>query len=140
MSAFATMAQSLFAAVSFTGASYLFKMLDKNGYDEEIARHDRANEELSRAKEAFYENETREKDRIQRLREELKDANDDIERTNRALDTLKKVQSINYGGRTFEREPKLGDFYRPNSEMKEYQEMVSVGMGATAGLAAWWLL
>ena len=140
MSAIASMAQSLFAAAAFSGSSFLFKMLDKNGYDDEIKRHDRANEELSRAKEAFYENETREKDRIQRLRQEISDANDDIERTNRALDSLRKVQSINYEGRTFEREPMLDDFYKPSSKMKEYQEIASVGMGATVGLLGWWLL
>ena len=134
------MIQSIFAAVSFTGASYLFKMLDKNGYNEEIARHNKANEELSRAKEAFYENETREKDRIQRLREELRDANDDIERTNKALDSLRKVQSVTYGGRTFDREPDIGDFYKPSSKMKEYREMATVGMGVGTGLVAWWLL
>ena len=139
-SVIASGAQSLFAALAFSGSGYLFKMFDKNGYDEEIKRHNRATEELSRAKEAFYENETREKDRIQRLREELRDANSDIERTNQALDSLRKVQSITYGGRTFDREPDIGDFYKPSSKMKEYREMATVGMGVGTGLVAWWLL
>ena len=40
--------QTTFAAISFTGAGYLFKSFDKNGYEGEI--------------EAFYQNEVKQQD------------------------------------------------------------------------------
>ena len=34
--------QTTFAAVSFAGAGYLFKMFDKSGYEQEMKRHNLA--------------------------------------------------------------------------------------------------
>ena len=115
----------------FAGSGYLFKMLDKNVYEAEIKRHNKALEELAPSKEKFYENEVKQRDRIQQLRQELADANDDIERTNKALDMLRRVQTIQYNGKTFNREPQLSDFYQPCKEMKEYQYITigSIGIG-----------
>lgn len=48
-------AQSLFAAIAFSEAGVLFRHLDKNGYEKEIGRHNRAVEELARAKEKWYD-------------------------------------------------------------------------------------
>ena len=47
--------QTLFAAVSFSAAGFLFKSLDKNGYEAEIKRHNKALEDLTKAKEAKKE-------------------------------------------------------------------------------------
>ena len=77
--------QITIAAVSFAGAGYLFKAFDKNGYEAEIKRHNKALEELAKAKEAFYQNEVKEHDRIQQLRQQLADANIDIENTTELL-------------------------------------------------------
>ena len=125
--------QTLFAAVSFSATGVLFKSLDKNGYEAEIKRHNKALEELVKAKEAFYQNEVKEHDRIQQLRQQLADANIDIEDTNRALAQLGQVQSLKYNGQTFNREPQLNDFYHPSDKMKEYQYItigvVGVGTG-----------
>ena len=104
------MLQTAFAGLAFAGSGYLFKMLDKNGYEAEMKRHNKALEELAASKEKFYENEVKQRDRIQQLRQELADANDDIERTNKALDMLRRVQTIQYNGKTFNREPQLSDF------------------------------
>lgn len=90
--------QTTFAALSFAGAGYLFKYFDKNGYEAELKRHNSALENLASAKEKFYENEVRQHDRIQELRQQLADANHDLEDTNKALDLLRKVQSIQYKG------------------------------------------
>ena len=49
--------QTTFAAVSFAGAGYLFKLFDSNGYEEEMKRHDLAMEELEKAREEFNEKE-----------------------------------------------------------------------------------
>ena len=129
----ATGLSSIFAAFAFSGAGVLMHRLDKNGYEAEIKRHNKALEDLAKAKEKFYENEVRQHDRIQQLRQQLADANNDIEGTNKALDTLRKVRSIQYEGQTFDREPQLNDFYEPSSEMKEYQYLVVVGLGIGAG-------
>ena len=82
--------QTTFAAVSFSSAGYLFKVFDKNGYEAEI-RHNKALEELAKAKEAFYQNEVKECDSIMQLRQQLADANKDFGETNRALEQLRQV-------------------------------------------------
>ena len=41
-SALAAGGQSIFAALSFTDAGYLFKIFDKHGYEKEIKRHNLA--------------------------------------------------------------------------------------------------
>ena len=124
--------QTIFAAVSFSAAGYLFKMFDKDGYEAEIKRHNKALEDLTKAKEAFYQNEVKQNDRIQQIRQQLADANVDIAETNKALEMLKKVQSILYNGITFNREPQLNDFYEPSIQMKDYQyiTMGLLGMGS----------
>ena len=48
-------AGGLFNAVAFAGAGYVFHKLDKNGYEEEMKRHDKAMEKLSWEKEKWYE-------------------------------------------------------------------------------------
>ncbi len=94
-SALAAGGQSIFAALSFAGAGYLFKMFDQNGYEKEIKRHNLATEELVKAKEKFYEEEVKRKDKLQELRQEIADANQDIEQTKKALDQLARdFQSV----------------------------------------------
>ena len=70
--------KTTFAAVSFAGAGYLFKIFDKNCYEQEIKRHNRALEKLASEKEKFYEMEVRKHDRVQELRQKLSDANADF--------------------------------------------------------------
>ena len=96
------MLQTAFAGLAFAGSGYLFKMLDKNGYEAEMKRHNKALEELAASKEKFYENEVKQRDRIQQLRQELSDANEDLERTNKALDNLRRVQTIQYNGKNIQ--------------------------------------
>ena len=117
----ASFIQTTFAVISFAGAGYLFKMIDKNVYEEEIKRHNKAIEELVKAKENFYEDEVRRHDRIQQLRQQLSDANNDINVTNKNLNELRQIQSIEYN------RPKLEDYYNPSDEMKEYQ-YVTIGV------------
>ena len=125
---------TLFAAVSFSASGYLFQHLNKNGYEAEAKRHNKALEDLSTAKEQFYENEVKQHDRIQELRQQLSDANHDIENTNKALDTLRKVRTIQYKGVSYDEPPQLSDFYKPSNEMKEYQYLVMASVGVGSGL------
>ena len=124
-------AVGVFNALAFAGAGYLFKMIDKNGYEKEMKRHNLAMEELTKAKEKWYENQVEKKNRIQEMRQELSDANADINATNKALENLQK---ITYKGKTFTREPQTYDYYEPSDEMKEYLHL-AVGF---AGLVGGW--
>ena len=45
----------LFNAVAFAGAGYVFHKLDKKGYEDEMKRHNLAMEQLTAAKEKWYE-------------------------------------------------------------------------------------
>jgi hypothetical protein len=105
-------------------------MFGKNGYEKEIKRHNLATEELVKAKEKFYEEEVRRKDKSQELRQEIADANQDIEQTNEALDRLRGFQSVTQSYK----EPKIEDFYSPSPDMRKYQKITSVGMGVGTGL------
>ena len=48
-------AGGLFNAIAFAGAGYVFHKLDKNGYEEELKTHNEAMEELSKARDEWYE-------------------------------------------------------------------------------------
>ena len=119
--------QTTFAAVSFTGAGYLFKMFDKNGYEKEMKHHNRALEDLAKAKEEFYEKEVKRHNRIQELRQQLSDAYKDINTTNNALDELRQIQSIQY------KEPQLSDYYKLSDEMKDYRYLTISVVGISSG-------
>ena len=120
----------MFAALSFVGAEYLPKMFDKNRSEKEIKRHNLATEALVKAKEKFYEEEVKRKDKLQELRQEIADANQDIEQTNKALDRLRDFQSVTQSYN----EPKIEDFYSPSPNMRKYQKITSVGMGVGTGI------
>ena len=48
-------AGGLFNAAAFAGACYVFHKLDKSGYEQEMKRHNEAMEELSKARDEWYE-------------------------------------------------------------------------------------
>ena len=72
-------------------------------YEDEIKRHTKALEDLQKAKETFYQNEVKQHDKLQQLRQQLVDSKNDIVTTDKALDQLRQVQSIQYNGKTFNR-------------------------------------
>ena len=124
--------QTLFAGFAFAGAGTLMHYLEPNAYAEESKRHNEALEKLALAKEKWYENQVQNKNRIQELRQQLSDANADINDTNQALGLLSKVQTINFQGKTFTSEPTVGDYYKPSDKMNQYQYIV-VGLVDVAG-------
>ncbi len=129
-SALAAGGQSIFTALSFAGAGYLFKTFDKNGYEKEIKRHNSGTEALVKVKEKFYKEEVKRKDKLQKVRQEITDANQDIEQTNKALDRLRDFQSVTQSYK----EPKIEDFYSPSPDTRKYQKTTSVGLGVGTGL------
>ena len=54
----------LFNAIAFAGAGYVFHKLDKNSYEKEMERHDRAMEKLGKEKEKWYESTVEKKNKI----------------------------------------------------------------------------
>ena len=68
-------------------AGYVFHKLDKNGYEEEMKRHDKAMEKLRQSweKEKWYEKTVEKKNKVALLRQKLEDANKDFDDTNEAL-------------------------------------------------------
>ena len=79
-------------------------------YLEESKRHNRALEALTEAREKFYEGEVQRKNKLQQLRQDLANANNDEVATNRALLALKKFQQ------SVKPLPKLSEFYEPSTE------------------------
>ena len=78
----------------------------------------------------------RQKDRAEKLRREMAEANADMVVTNRAL---AKLATIEYDGREFDRPPVLGDFYKPSRESEEYQLLFVGVMGVGTGYLVWLL-
>lgn len=103
----------LFNDVAFSTSAYLFSRLNYRNYQRAMSCQNKALKDLAKAKEQWYENEIARKDRIQQLRMKLNDPNHDIEKTNQALDLLKRIRSIEYNGMQFPREPQLNDFFQP---------------------------
>ena len=121
-------AGGIFNAVAFAGAGFLFSKLNHRGYEDEIKRHNKAIEKLTKAKEAWYEREVARKDRMAQLRLELSDANKDFEETNRALKKLEQASRVN-------REPTIHNFYEPSDEMKKYQDLTIGAVGLATAIA-----
>ena len=113
-------ASGVFNALLFAGAGYLFKLLDGNGYKNEIKRHDLAIEKLTKARELWSQNEVNKKDEISRKRQEFIASRADMKTVSSALDELRKISIHN---RTFTRLPQLTDYYQPSDEMEHYNQL-----------------
>ncbi len=102
-------------AFAFTGAGYLFKMINSDGYGEEIKRHN-----LARAQQKWNQKEIEQRRKQLELRQERSDANEDFKEINKSL---KDYKTLVFDGKKFTREPHLWDFYNPSDEMKEYMTL-----------------
>ena len=65
----------LFNAFAFAGAGFLFSKLNHSGYQDEFKRHNLAMEQLSAAKQKWYEKEVARKNDIELKRRQLIEAN-----------------------------------------------------------------
>ena len=104
-------AGGLFNAVAFAGAGYVFHKLDKKGYEGEMKRHNLAMEQLTAAKEKWYEKTVKKKNKIALLRQQLEDANKDLGATNEALHKLRTAVDEDIGS-----EPTFDDYYEPSGD------------------------
>ena len=126
----------LFNAFAFAGAGFLFSKLNHSGYKDEIKRHNLALEQLSVAKQKWYEKEVARKNNIEAKRHQLVEANMDIKITNRALLELNHYSEVTEA-RSKASEPNLNDYYKPSKEMEGYQTLTMAAVGLGSGLAGY---
>ena len=112
--------------MAFAGAGFLFSKLNHRGYEDQIKRHNKAIEELTKAKEAWYEGEVARKETIAKLRLELNDPNKDFEETNRALKLLENASRV-------DTQPTI--FTNRRTTMKKYQDVTMGAVGLATGVA-----
>ncbi len=77
-------AGGLFNAVAFAGAGYLFQKFNKNGYGEEVRRHNLALERLEKARQEWNQKDIERREKMEALRQEKKEADADFEKINKA--------------------------------------------------------
>ncbi len=126
-------AGGLFNAFAFAGAGYLFKIINSDGYSEEIKRHNLAMEQLTRAQQEWNQKEIEEERKARELRQECSDANKDFNDINKSLENYKKVMEIVYNGKKFTRKPHIWDFYTPSEDMRDYMTLAIGTMGLVGG-------
>ena len=123
----------LFNAFAFAGAGFLFSKLNHSRYKDEIKRHNLALEQLSVAKQEWYEKEVARKNDIEAKRHQLVEANKDIKVTNQALLELSHYSEVSEA----RSEPNLNDYYKPSKEMEGYQTLTMAAVGLGSGLAGY---
>ena len=126
----------LFNAFAFAGAGFLFSKLNHSGYKDEIKRHNLALEQLSVAKQEWYEKEVSRKNDIEAKRHQLVEANMDIKITNRALQELSHYSEVSEL-RSKASKPRIDDYYTPSKEMEGYQTLTMAAVGLGSGLAGY---
>ena len=96
-------------------------------------------EKLTRDKEAWYEKEVGRKDRIEKKRQQLADANADINSTNKALDNLHTLleNQIYELKLRITPEPKLSNYYKPSKEMEGYMLLFTSAVGLGVGFVGY---
>ena len=77
-------AGGLFNAVAFAGAGYLFQKFNKDGYGEEVRRHDLALEKLEKARQEWNQKDIERQEKMATLRRERSDADADFKNINKA--------------------------------------------------------
>ncbi len=80
-------------------AGYLFKMINSDGYGEEIKRHNLAMEQLARARQEWNQKEIEQRAKRAKLRQERSDANEDFKEINKSLKDYKKVTTLVFDGK-----------------------------------------
>ena len=109
----------------------MFHKLDKKGYEDEMKRHNLAMEQLTAAKEKWYEKTVEKKKKVALLRQQLEDANKDLDSTNKGLHKLRTAMDEDIVS-----EPTITDYYEPSDEMKMYTNVVVGVTGSVAGVLA----
>jgi len=121
-------------ALAFTGSGYLFKMLDKNGYQTEMKRHDLAQEQLQSASAAWAEHRKQTIDFVNLQIKKENQAAIDFRSADNALLLYNEIHPTNKV--EIRKKPQLRDFYTPSKEMKNYEYLwIILGMSGFGLLA-----
>ena len=116
--------------LAFTGTGYLFKSLDKNGYNAEMKRHDLAQEKLQKSSVKWEEERKQAIDFANLMLKAEHNAAIDFRETNSSLDLYNYYypkQKI-----VIPKKPELSDFYQPSYEMKKYEYLwIILGLSGT---------
>ena len=110
-------------ALSFTGASYMFRAIDKNSVDAERKRHDEAIEKMQKAQTEWSEKRQKRTDYINNKIMKENKAEKRFNDLNTAMQkyfliTGKKLPDLPH-------EPVLSDFYTPSDDHK-YRELAFI--------------
>ena len=96
-----------------------------------MKRHNEAMEKLSEEKEKWYEKTVEKKNKIALLRQQLLDADKDLDRGNEALHQLRTA--MEKAEQLENEEPTINDYYEPSDEMKMYMNVVTGVVGSVSG-------
>ena len=105
--------------LAFTGSGYLFKMLDKNGYETEMKRHNLAQEKLQNASIQWEEQRKATIDFVNLQLKKEHEATFDFNNVDSALIMYNHVYPHNKV--EISNPPKLTDYYVPSEERKNYE-------------------
>ena len=119
--------------LAFTGSGYLFKMFDKNGYEAETKRHDRAQEQLQKASAEWEEHRKQTIDYVNLQLKKEHNAAVDFNNADNALMLYNELHPIDK--LEIRKKPQLSDFYTPSREMRNYQYLWIIGGLIVSGFA-----
>ena len=111
--------------LAFSGSGYLFKMLDKSGYEAEIKRHDLAQEKLQNASVIWEEHRKETIDFVNLQLQKEHNASVDFKEADSALTMYNELHPDNKV--YLSQKPQLKDFYTPSGEMKNYEYLWIIG-------------
>jgi len=118
--------------LAFTGSGYLFKMLDKNGYEAEMKRHNLAQERLQKASAEWEEHRKQTIDFVNLQLKKEHDAAIDFNNADNALTLFNELHPTDKRHQ-LRKKPELRDFYTPSGEMRNYEYLWIIGGLITAG-------
>jgi uncharacterized protein YhaN len=78
------------------------------------------------------------RNKIAQLREEIAEANRDINSTNQSLELLRRINELTH--KTLPKRPQLSNHYKPSPEMEEYMALFGLLAGGAIGGAVYLIL
>ena len=122
---------ALVNALSFSGSSFLFSKLDKNGSAAEMKRHDLAQEKLNAASTEWSEHRKQTIDYANLQLQKEHDAEIDFRNADNALLLYNELHPTHK--LQLRKKPQLSDYYTPSGEMKNYEYLWIIGGLITTG-------
>ena len=126
-------AGALLNALAFSGTNYLFSHIDKSSAAEERRRHDKAIEQLQKARELWQQRRIEKLDFYNKFLQEQKLSTERIEDIDEAMRAYYRATGQK---QRLAREPALSDYYHPSEEQKTGELVfIASGLGLVGYLA-----